>query len=166
MNLFHLVLAVLIVQRLAELVLANRNTRRLLAAGAEEHGRRHYPLFVLLHGGWIVALVLLTPADATIQPVLLVAFVLLQLGRVWVIATLGKYWTTRIITVPGAPLVLRGPFRLVRHPNYLVVVGEIAVVPLMIGLWQVAVVFSVLNLALLAWRIRIEEQALQPRRAG
>jgi len=166
MNLFHLVLAVLIVQRLAELVLANRNTRRLLAEGAEEHGRRHYPLFVLLHGGWIVALVVLTPADATIEPVLLVVFVLLQLGRVWVIATLGKYWTTRIITVPGAPLVRRGPFRLVRHPNYLVVVGEIAVVPLMIGLWQVAVVFSILNLALLAWRIRIEEQALQPRRAG
>ncbi len=166
MNLFHLVLAVLIVQRLAELVLANRNTRRLLAEGAEEHGRRHYPLFVLLHGGWIAALVVLTPADATIEPVLLVVFVLLQLGRVWVIATLGKYWTTRIITVPGAPLVRRGPFRLVRHPNYLVVVGEIAVVPLMIGLWQVAVVFSILNLALLAWRIRIEEQALQPRRTG
>lgn len=166
MNLFHLVLAVLIVQRLAELVLANRNTKRLLAEGAEEHGRRHYPLFVLLHGGWIVALVVLTPADATINPTLLVAFVLLQLGRVWVIASLGRYWTTRIINVPGAPLVRRGPFRFVRHPNYLVVIGEIAVVPLMIGLWHVAVVFSVLNLALLAWRIRIEEQALQPRRAG
>lgn len=166
MNLFHLVLAVLIVQRLAELVLANRNTKRLLAEGAEEHGRRHYPLFVLLHGGWIVALVVLTPADATINPILLVAFVLLQLGRVWVIASLGRYWTTRIINVPGAPLVRRGPFRFVRHPNYLVVIGEIAVVPLMIGLWHVAIVFSVLNLALLAWRIRIEEQALQPRRAG
>ncbi|MDF1719777.1 MAG: isoprenylcysteine carboxylmethyltransferase family protein [Minwuia sp.] len=166
MNLFHLVLAVLIVQRLAELVLANRNTKRLLAEGAEEHGRRHYPLFVLLHGGWIIALIVLTPADATINPALLVAFVLLQLGRIWVIATLGRYWTTRIINVPGAPLVRRGPFRFVRHPNYLVVIGEIAVVPLMIGLWEVAVVFSLLNLALLIWRIRAEEQALSQRRTG
>jgi len=90
----------------------------------------------------------------------------LQLGRVWVIASLGRFWTTRIITVPDAPLVKRGPFRFVRHPNYMVVIGEIAVVPLMIGLWEVAVVFSILNLALLAWRIRAEEEALSPRRSG
>ena len=90
--------------------------------------------------------------------------VLLQAGRIWVIASLGPYWTTRIIDVPGAPLVRRGPFRFVRHPNYLIVIGEIAVVPLMAGLLEVAVVFSVLNLALLAWRVRVENAALAPRR--
>ena len=166
MNLFHLVLAFLVIQRLAELVLARHNTARLLAAGGREHAAGHYPLFVLLHGSWLVALVVSTPADAVINPCLFVAFVALQLGRVWVIASLGRYWTTRIITEPGAPLVKRGPFRFVRHPNYLVVVGEIAVVPLMIGLWQFAIVFSLLNLALLAWRIRVEERTLSPRRSG
>lgn len=166
MNLFHLVLAFLVVQRLAELVLARRNTARLLAAGAREHGSGHYPLFVVLHGGWLVALAVFTPADATISAPLFIAFVALQLGRVWIIASLGRYWTTRIITVPDAPLVKRGPFRFVRHPNYMVVIGEIAVVPLMIGLWEVAVVFSILNLALLAWRIRAEEEALSARRSG
>lgn len=166
MGAFHLVLAFLVVQRLAELVLARRNTARLLAEGAVEHGRGHYPLFILLHGGWLVALVLLAPADAAIHLPLFIVFVVLQLGRVWVITSLGRYWTTRIITVPDAPLVKRGPFRFVRHPNYMVVIGEIAVVPLMVGLWEVALVFSSLNLILLAWRIRAEEEALSPRRSG
>jgi methyltransferase len=166
MGAFHLVLAFLVVQRLAELVLARRNTARLLAEGAVEHGRGHYPLFILLHGGWLVALALLAPADAAIHLPLFVVFVVLQLGRVWVITSLGRYWTTRIITVPDAPLVKRGPFRFVRHPNYMVVIGEIAVVPLMVGLWEVALVFSSLNLILLAWRIRAEEEALAPRRSG
>lgn len=166
MGAFHLVLAFLVVQRLAELVLARRNTARLLAEGAVEHGRGHYPLFILLHGGWLVALVLLAPADAAIHLPLFIVFVVLQLGRVWVITSLGRYWTTRIITVPDAPLVKRGPFRFVRHPNYMVVIGEIAVVPLMVGLWEVALVFSSLNFILLAWRIRAEEEALAPRRSG
>ena len=87
-------------------------------------------------------------------------FALLQLGRIWVLATLGERWTTRIIVLPGAPLVARGPFRFVRHPNYLVVIGEIAVLPLAFGLWQVALLFSLLNAIMLVVRIRAEEKAL------
>lgn len=154
------------VQRIAELVVARRNTARLLSEGGIEIGAGHYPLFVLLHGTWLVALFLLVPADATINWPLTVLFILLQGGRVWVIATLGRYWTTRVITVPGAPLVTGGPFRFVRHPNYLIVTGEIAVLPLSFGAWEIALVFSVLNAALLAYRIRVEDTALTPRRAG
>src|SRR5262249_24074026 len=95
---------------------------------------------------------------------LLAAFAILQGLRLWVLLSLGRYWTTRIITVPGAPLVRRGPYRFLRHPNYLVVAAEIAMLPLAFGAWVVAVVFSALNAALLAWRIALEDQALAPRR--
>ena len=91
------------------------------------------------------------------------AFAGLQALRLWIIHSLGPFWTTRVITLPGAPLVRRGPYRFLRHPNYVVVVAEIAVLPLVFGAWRIAAVFSVLNLALLAWRIRIEQRALAPR---
>ncbi|HYG86535.1 MAG TPA: isoprenylcysteine carboxylmethyltransferase family protein [Azospirillum sp.] len=152
------------VQRLVELAVARRNTRRLLAEGAREEGAAHYPLFVLLHAGWLVALFALTPPDAAVNPWLLVLFVLLQAGRVWVIASLGRYWTTRVVTLPGAPLVRRGPYRWVRHPNYLVVAGELAVLPLAFGQAELAVLFTLLNVPLTLHRIRVEEAALTPRR--
>lgn len=163
-NIFYYLLAFLVAQRLVELVIANRNTAKLLAAGAVEHGRRHYPLFILLHGGWIIALTISVAPDTPFNTYLFVVFIFLQLGRVWVVATLGRFWTTRIISLPDAPLVRSGPFRFVRHPNYLVVVSEIAIVPLIGGMWEIALIFSVLNFALLWWRIRIEEQAIAPRR--
>lgn len=163
MTVLYWVLAFVVLQRLAELVWASRNTRRLLARGAQEHGARHYPLFVLLHASWLIAIALTVPADTAPNWPLLGLFVLLQLGRVWVIATLGPYWTTRIITLDGAPLVRRGPFRFLRHPNYWVVTAEIAVLPLAFGAWPVAVIWSLFNAVLLRHRIRIEEMALQPR---
>jgi methyltransferase len=166
MSAVTIILVLVALQRLGELAYAQRNTRRLLARGALEVGRRHYPLFVLLHGSWLLALFVAVPQDAAIDWPLLGIFVVLQGLRIWVVATLGPYWTTRVLTLPSAPLVRRGPFRFVRHPNYLVVIGEIAVLPLVFGAWDIAVVFSLLNLALLTWRIRIEEQALAPRRAG
>lgn len=165
MTLLHVVVLLVALQRLAELVYAQRNTRRLLQAGGREVGARHYPLFVLLHGGWLVAHLLLIPADAPANVWLLGLFVLLQLGRIWVIASLGRFWTTRIVTLPEAPLVRRGPYRLLRHPNYAIVIGEIAVLPLAFGAWEIALVFSILNLALLAWRIRVEDATLAERRA-
>ena len=119
---------------------------------------------MLLHGAWLAALALLVPADTALAPILLAAFVLLQAARLWIVATLGRFWTTRILTLPGAPLVRRGPFRYLRHPNYLVVALEIPVVPLIAGAWQIALVFALLNLALLGWRIRIEDRALAARR--
>lgn len=158
-----LILAFVTAQRLGELWIARRNTRRLLAAGAQEHGRTHYPLLVLLHAAWLAALWLLAPG----QPVAaapLILFALLQLGRVWAIASLGGRWTTRIIVLPGAPLVRRGPYRVLRHPNYVIVALEIAALPLVFGLWKVALAFSVLNAAILAVRIRSENSALA--RAG
>jgi len=164
MSILWITLVLVALQRLGELVYAARNTRRLLAQGAVEIGRAHYPLFVLLHGGWLVAMAVLVPAAAPVSWPLLALFVLLQLGRVWVVATLGPYWTTRIITLPKVPLVRRGPYRFVNHPNYLIVTGEIAVLPLAFGAWQIALVFSLLNAALLAWRIRIENGTLTPRR--
>lgn len=154
-----LILAIVTAQRLVELWLSARNTRRLLAAGAREFGRWHYPLIVGLHGLWLASLWVLAPGR-DIDPMLLFLFALLQLGRIWVIASLGRRWTTRIIVLPDAPLVRRGPYRFVRHPNYVIVVLEIAMLPLAFGLWQLALLFSALNAAVLAIRIREENRAL------
>jgi methyltransferase len=163
-SLFHAVLGLVVLQRLGELVLAARNTGRLREAGAFELDARGYPAFVLLHGGWLLSLALLVPASAAPSWPLLAVYAVLQLGRVWVIASLGRHWTTRLIVLPGAPLVRRGPYRFVRHPNYLIVAAEIAVLPLAFGAVAIAVVFSLANLLLVARRITIEERALAPRR--
>ena len=152
------------VQRMAETRLAKRNTQRLLAEGGVEHGAGHYPLFYALHGSWLLVLFLLVPPSVAPVWPLIGVFVALQCGRVWVIASLGRYWTTRIISLPEAPLVARGPYRWVRHPNYWVVAGEIAVLPLAFGAWWIAGGYTVLNAALLTYRIRMEEAALKPRR--
>ncbi|HWQ85585.1 MAG: hypothetical protein KKC29_15465 [Alphaproteobacteria bacterium] len=157
------VLALVVAQRLAELWLAARNTRRLKAAGAVEIGAGHYPLFILLHGGWLAAIAIFTPWNTTPNLWLLGLYLLLQLARVWVIATLGRFWTTRIVSLPGAPLVRTGPYRFVRHPNYWVASLEIAVLPLAFGQVGVVVGFSLLNALLIAWRVRIEERVLTDR---
>lgn len=164
MSLWPVLVGFVAAQRLAELVWSARNTRWLRARGAVEYGARHYPLFVLLHGAWLVSLVFLVPSGAAVDSTLLVAFILLQVLRLWVIATLGRYWTTRILSLPEAPLIQHGPYRFVRHPNYLIVALEIPLVPLIAGAWQIALVFGTLNLALLAWRIRVEDRALSKRR--
>lgn len=153
-----LFIAFLVVQRLAELAIARRNTRRLLARGAVEHGARHYPLIVALHAGWLVCIAVFG-WGGPVHPLFLALFVVFQVLRVWILATLGRRWTTRII-VTGEPLVRRGPFRWLRHPNYTLVVAEIAVAPLVLGLTWVAVLFSVLNAAVLWIRIRAENAAL------
>ncbi len=160
MGLAQIVTLLVALQRLAELVYARRNARRLLAAGGVEHGTGHYPLMVALHAGWLVALFVLVPAQAPADWALLGLYGLLQLGRLWVIASLGGRWTTRVIVLPEAPLITRGPYRYVRHPNYLIVALEIPVLPLAFGAWQIALGFGLANLALLALRIRIEERAL------
>jgi len=154
-----LILAFVTLQRVGELVIAQRNTRRLLARGAYEVAPSHYPLIVAVHAAWLAALWWLAPGRP-VNLVLITMFILLQLGRLWVLRTLGGRWTTRIIVLPGAPLVTGGPFRFVRHPNYTVVVLEIAVLPLAFGFWEVALIFSALNAAVLWIRIRAEEKAL------
>lgn len=153
------VLVFLTAQRLAELWWAKQNEARLFAAGGIEYGRSHYPLIVLLHAAWMAGLWLLAH-DHPIDPIFLTVFVLLQIARLWVLLTLGRRWTIRIIVVPGEQLVARGPYRWLRHPNYAVVSGEIAVVPLALGLPIYALVFSILNAAVLAVRIPAENAAL------
>jgi methyltransferase len=160
----HWTLGLVLVQRVAELVLARRNTVQLRRVGAVEADAEGYPYFVLLHAGWLVSLAIFVPASATPVWPLLGLFALLQLGRLWVISSLGNYWTTRIVSLPGVPLVQTGPFRWLRHPNYLLVIAEIAVLPLAFGAVPIAVSFSAVNLILIIRRIRIEESVLAPRR--
>ena len=160
----YVIIALVALQRLAELIHAERNTRALKRRGAIEIGRAHYPLIVAVHTTWLIAIVALLPRDVQINFILVAAFVVLQGLRVWVLATLGSYWTTRIITLKDAPLVRRGPYRFLRHPNYAVVIGEIAILPLAFGEVWVAVAFTVLNAAVLILRIRQENEALAARR--
>ncbi|MES2492470.1 MAG: isoprenylcysteine carboxylmethyltransferase family protein [Pseudomonadota bacterium] len=153
------IMALVTLQRSAELLISARNTRYLRAVGAFEVGAAHYPAMVLLHGSWLAALWLATPGRTVHLP-LLALFALLQALRVWVLWTLGRRWTTRVIVLPGAPMVRSGPFRFLRHPNYCVVTAEIAVLPLVFGLVWIALVFTLLNGAMLWVRIRAETQAL------
>jgi methyltransferase len=154
-----ILLAFLTVQRLAELCWASRNEARLIAAGGIECGRSHLSLIIMVHAVWLVGMWLLA-YDHSVEPVFLALFIVLQFARLWVLATLGTRWTIRIVVVPGERLVARGPYRWVRHPNYAVVCGEVAVVPLALGLPIYALVFSILNAAVLAIRIRAENAAL------
>ena len=158
------ILAFVTLQRLTELPIAAANTKRLLAAGGYEVGASHYPLIVAVHAAWLAALWWLAPGKP-INLAFLALFVLVEAGRIWVLRTLGPRWTTRIIVLPGEKLVAAGPYRFVDHPNYLVVIGEIAVLPLVFGLWQVALIFSLLNAAVLTVRIRAENAALRRLRA-
>ena len=154
------VLPLVTAQRLGELALARSNTQRLTARGAIEVGAGHYPFIVALHAAWLIGLWFL----AWSRPLnlwLLAVFVVLQAGRIWVIATLGERWTTRIIIMPGEAFVRRGPYRFLSHPNYVVVAAEILVLPLAFGLAWYALIFSLLNAAMMAVRISVETQGLR-----
>jgi methyltransferase len=165
MSILYVVLTLVLLQRAIELVYSARNTRRLLQRGGVEIGAVQYPFFVLLHAAWLASMVIFIPAATPPNWSLLALYVLVQPLRIWSIASLGPYWTTRIITVPGESLVRRGPYRFFRHPNYIVVCTEIGVLPLAFGAVEIALVFSILNAALLSWRIRVEERALLSRKA-
>jgi methyltransferase len=166
MSVLGIVVALVGLQRLSELVYAARNTRALRAAGAAEFGANHYPLIVTLHLAWLFSLLIFVPWHTSPIWPWLGLYVGLQGARLWVIASLGRYWTTRIIVAPGAPLVRHGPYRWLHHPNYLVVACEIAVLPLAFGSWPIALVFTVLNAMLSGWRIRVEAAALGYRRTA
>ncbi|WP_407177729.1 isoprenylcysteine carboxyl methyltransferase family protein [Bradyrhizobium sp. STM 3562] len=154
-----IILALVTLQRLGELMLSRRNTKRLLARGAIEVGARHYPFIVAVHVAWLIALWMLG-RNQQVDWLLLAAFVVLQGLRLWILSSLGSRWTTRIIVVPGEPLIASGPYRYVSHPNYAVVAGEIALLPLALHLPSVALLFSVLNGIALFIRIRTEARAL------
>jgi methyltransferase len=161
---WYAVLVVLVgFERVAELVVSLRNARWSFAQGGVESGRGHYPFMVVLHTGLLVGCLV----EAAYRPFVpwlgwtMFAVVLLSQGlRWWCITVLGRQWNTRVIVVPGLRLVARGPYRWLRHPNYVAVVAEGIALPLVHTAWVTAVVFTVLNIPLLAIRIRAEEAAL------
>ncbi|WP_085308402.1 isoprenylcysteine carboxyl methyltransferase family protein [Planktotalea arctica] len=159
-----LFLGFIIVQRLSELVIAKRNTATLMAKGAYEVGGEHYPVMVGMHSLWIACLLFLG-YDQSVSFGWLALFAVLQVFRVWILGTLGSRWTTRVIILPE-PLVVAGPFKYFKHPNYMLVVAEIIVAPMVLGLTWVALVFTVLNAAMLYVRIGVEEKALSSLRTG
>jgi methyltransferase len=158
-NLASVILVLVTVQRLGELALSRYNTRELLARGAIEVGAGHYPLIVSVHAAWLIALWIWGRGES-VNLVALALFIVLQGLRVWIIATLGGRWTTRIIVLPGQPLVASGPYRYLSHPNYAVVAAEIATLPLALHLPMLALIFTGLNAAVLAIRLRAETRAL------
>jgi len=155
----ELILGAITLQRVGELVISRANTRKLLARGAVEVAPRHYPLIITVHTAWLLSLWVFGH-DQPVNVVALAGYLILQCLRFWVIRTLGSRWTTRIIVLPGQPLVSAGPYRFLSHPNYAVVAGEIAVLPLVLGLPLLAVVFTILNATALAIRIWAENRAL------
>jgi methyltransferase len=159
LTLAELILALVTLQRAGELVIAQHNTRRLMARGAIELAPGHYPLIVAVHTGWLISLWLFG-RHQDVNVIALAAYIILQGFRFWVFRTLGARWTTRIIVVPNEPLVTAGPYRFLSHPNYAVVACEIAVLPLVFYLPWIAAIFTVLNVAVLAIRIRAENRAL------
>ncbi|MCB2107211.1 MAG: hypothetical protein KDE14_05895 [Rhodobacteraceae bacterium] len=159
-------LAVVVAERVGELYIARRNTARLLADGGYEVGEGHYPVIVGVHMVWFVALgVWLATGSRPFVFGWFGVFAVAQILRAWVMLSLGKYWTTRIIVVPTAPLIRRGPYRWLAHPNYLIVVIEIFTLPMVFGAWLPAVVFSLANGVVLWVRISAEDEALASRRA-
>jgi methyltransferase len=159
LTLAELILAAVTLQRAGELVISRHNTSRLMAAGAVEVAPGHYPLIVAVHSAWLMSLWIFG-RDQPVNLAFLFGYLVLQGLRVWVLWTLGGRWTTRIIVLPQRPLVAAGPYRFLSHPNYAVVAGEIAVLPLALGLPLLAGLFTVLNAGVLAIRMSAENRAL------
>ena len=160
MNLYAVILLALVTaQRLGELVYARANEARLRAAGAVEVGAAHYPLIVAMHAAWLIVL-WVWGSSHPLSPMWTLVYVLLQVARGWVLGSIGRRWTTRVFVMPGETLVRRGPYRWISHPNSAVVSGEMFVLPLALGLGWASLLFGVLNLAVLAWRVRVEGRAL------
>jgi methyltransferase len=166
MSFFWYLIIFLILQRLVELIISKRNEKWLLNQGAIEYGQEHYKLIVLLHIGFFVSLVVeytMTRSNFElhlINYVFLVIFILLQICRVIILLTLGKYWNTRIIRIPNVQLVKKGIYKFVRHPNYILVICEIFVIPMIFDLYWTAIIFTVLNLIVLNIRVKVENKAL------
>lgn len=162
---YFAILAVLGAERVVELIISNRNTRRAIAAGAVESGRGHYAAMAAFHALFIAsaaseAILFRHRFPAIPEWIALGGAALAQILRYWAVATLGARWNTRIITEANARPVTAGPYRFIRHPNYLAVIIEMACVPLIHGCWLTAMVFSAGNAVMLAIRIRAEEAAM------
>ena len=158
---YYIIIIFIITQRLLELLYSNYNTKNLINKGAKEYHSGHYPLFIILHSSWIISLIIFIPHDQKPINFLIFLFIFLQVLRIWVLISLGKFWTTRIIRLEGAELIKNGPYKWIKHPNYLIVFFEILIVPIAFGSWIIAIVFSVLNSCLLIYRISLENKVLK-----
>lgn len=163
--LFGIFVCFIIIQRSIELLIAKRNERQLKKNGAIEFGTGHYPWMVLLHTGFFTVLIIevitLDRELSTLWILWLTLFVIAQVGRIWVIQTLGKYWNTKIIVIPNSEVIVKGPYKYVKHPNYVIVASEIIVISLLFNAYITAVIFSLLNAWMMKIRIPLEEQALR-----
>mgnify|MGYP001445338882 CR=1 FL=1 len=159
-NIFYLILIFIVLQRIAELTYSNYNTKRLILEGAKEYYKDHYPLFIILHGTWIISIIFFIPHNTSANIFFLIVFIILQILRVWVIITLGKYWTTRIIRIKNSTLVKKGPYKFIKHPNYLIVFFEILILPLIFSATELSIIFTILNALLLLYRIKLENKAI------
>lgn len=159
-NVAYIILGLVVLQRISELFLSNRNTKRLLATGSMEFYPGHYFLIVGLHTFWLIALIISVAPQTSINIYLFIIFLVLQFARYYVISTLGKYWTTRIIRNPQTPLVTTGIYKFIKHPNYLIVAIEIYLLPMVFGMPELSLIFGTLNLAILVIRIYYENEAL------
>ncbi len=160
---FIIFMAFLVGLRLAELVVARRNEVWLRANGAIEYGQKHYPVIVALHTGFIFSLIAeyYYRAPVEMNVALLAVFITLILVKMYVISTLGKYWNTKILHIPGVPSVRKGIYKYIKHPNYVIVICEIAIIPLIFQLYCTAIIFTLLNALMLNVRIREENKILE-----
>ncbi len=159
---FYVLILFIVLQRMMELMIAKRNRKYIQAIGGFEVGNRHYPAIVLLHVLFFISLLIEGNQTSmpTWWPIPFIVFVFAQLVRIWVISTLGRFWNTRIFIVPDSKPIKTGPYRYLRHPNYLTVIIELLSIPLIFGAYYTAILFSVMNALILLIRISIEEQAL------
>ena len=160
---FTLFISFVILLRLGELILSKKNEKWLLQHGAVEYGKEHYPFIVALHSLFFVSLIIeyATQQISTFSlPILVFYFIILAI-KVWVISSLGKFWNTKIFRIQSLPSIKKGAYKYVKHPNYLIVIFEIALIPLAFHLYYTAIIFSVLNAVILTIRIKAENQVLQ-----
>jgi methyltransferase len=157
---FIIFILFVIIQRLSELYIARGNEKWLRSQGAVEYGKEHYPFIVALHTLFIISIIVeyILRGNTLIDFVFLILFALLLLFKFWALSSLGKYWNTKIFRVPGAGPVKKGPYKLFKHPNYFIVVCEIAIIPIVFHLYYTAIIFTVLNAIMLTVRIRVENK--------
>ncbi|WP_430785626.1 isoprenylcysteine carboxyl methyltransferase family protein [Virgibacillus flavescens] len=161
-----IIIAFLVCQRVAELIIARKNEAWMLLQGGVERGGNHYKWFVILHILFFISIITEVLLSDTrleaINPFLFGIFILTQIARVWCISSLGKFWNTKVIILPGSTLRSSGPYRFVKHPNYLIVGIELFIIPLLLGALYTAIIFPFLHIfILLKWRLPVENQALK-----
>ena len=162
---FAILIILIAIQRLVELYIAKQNEKQLKAAGAVEYGESHYRWMVLMHLSFFIVLIIevvvLERNMSGLWPIWLTLFLIAQSGRIWAIRSLGKHWNTKIIVVPDADVVIKGPYKYFKHPNYIIVATEILVISLLFNAYYTAIIFSLLNVWMMTVRIPLEEKALK-----